>query len=244
VYRAFSVFIGKDTGPVEAVPITEDSRLREHLYPYRGEQPRPEEDEARWMDEYDKILVERAVLNAPDMDGTVLRLPMVYGPGDYQHRFLAYVKRMDDGRPTILLGEQQAAWRSCWGYVEDVARAIAAAVTDSRAAGQTYNVAGRATPSMAAWVNRIAEYIGWEGQVHTLPEDRLPAHLKAPFRWDQDLIMSADRLNHDLDFAESVSFEDGLARTIAWERLAESAVAEAGLDYAAEDEVVEASEVQ
>jgi nucleoside-diphosphate-sugar epimerase len=43
------------------------------------------------------------------LPGTVLRLPTVYGPGDYQHRLFEYLKRMDDGRPAILLGEGVAS---------------------------------------------------------------------------------------------------------------------------------------
>jgi nucleoside-diphosphate-sugar epimerase len=35
--------------------------------------------------------------------GTVLRLPMVCGPGDMFHRLHPYLKRMDDGRPGILI---------------------------------------------------------------------------------------------------------------------------------------------
>src|SRR6266704_805124 len=140
VYRAFGRVNGKEAGPVDAVPITEDSPLRENLYPYRSEIPRRQDDPRRWEDDYDKILVERVVMSNPDLPGTVLRLPMVYGPGDYQHRLFRYLKRMDDKRPVILLDEAEAQWRWTHGYVENVADAIALAVTDERAAGRIYNV--------------------------------------------------------------------------------------------------------
>ena len=65
------------------------------------------------------------------LPGTVLRLPTVYGPGDYQHRLFEYLKRMDDGRPAIPLGEGVASWRWTHGYVEDVALAVVLAVTTS-----------------------------------------------------------------------------------------------------------------
>src|SRR5260221_1923384 len=61
VYRAFGRVNGKESGPVDAVPITEDSPLRENLYPYRNEIPRRQDDPRRWEDDYDKILVERIV---------------------------------------------------------------------------------------------------------------------------------------------------------------------------------------
>ena len=86
-------------------------------------------------------------MGAPDLLGTVLRLPAVYGPGDYQHRLFAYVKRMDDWRPAVLLGEGMASWRWTHGYVEDMASAIALAVTDERAAERVYNVGEQDPPS-------------------------------------------------------------------------------------------------
>ena len=62
-----------------------------------------------WLDEeYDKIPVEREILGDPDLPGTVLRLPMVYGPGDPLHRFFPTLKRMDDRRPAILFEEKLA----------------------------------------------------------------------------------------------------------------------------------------
>ena len=60
---------------------------------------------------------------------------MVHGPRDYQHRLFPYLKRMDDGRPAIVLDEDRARMRVTRGYVEDVAAAIALAATDPRASG-------------------------------------------------------------------------------------------------------------
>src|SRR5256885_1916637 len=71
-----------------------------------------------WVDaEYDKVAVERAVRGDAELPATVLRLPMIYGPGDRLHRFFPLIKRMDDGRPAILLAERVAAWRGPRGYV-------------------------------------------------------------------------------------------------------------------------------
>src|SRR5260370_39188668 len=50
VYQAFGRVNGKESGPVDAVPITEDSPLRENLYPRRGETPRRQDDPRRWED--------------------------------------------------------------------------------------------------------------------------------------------------------------------------------------------------
>jgi nucleoside-diphosphate-sugar epimerase len=82
VYRAYGRLQGSEPGPLEPVPLTEKATLRERLYPYRGKTSREADDPQRWLDDYDKILVERVVLWDPELPGTILRLPMVYGPRD------------------------------------------------------------------------------------------------------------------------------------------------------------------
>ncbi|HLH62759.1 MAG TPA: NAD-dependent epimerase/dehydratase family protein [Ktedonobacteraceae bacterium] len=156
VYRAFGRVNNKESGPAEPGPITEDSPFREHLYPYRGTTARNEEQK-QWMNDYDKILVERVVMGNPELPGTILRLPAVYGPGDYQHRMFSWLKRMDDRRPAILLDEKEAQWRWSHGYVENVAAAITLAVTDERARGRIYNVGEPITMTMADRIRKIGE---------------------------------------------------------------------------------------
>jgi len=218
VYRAFGRVNGKETGPVESIPITEESALRHNLYPYRGETLRNQDDPKRWQDDYDKILVERVVMSDANLPGTILRLPMVYGPGDYQHRLFSYLKRMDDKRPIILLDEAEAQWRWTHGYVENVADAISLAVTDRRSAGQIYNVGEPFTFSMAEWVALIGKIAGWQGTVVSVPHGRLPE----PLRWDinaeQDIVVDTSRIRRELGYKERVDVEESLRRTVVWER--------------------------
>jgi nucleoside-diphosphate-sugar epimerase len=218
VYRAFGRVNGKETGPVESMPITEESDLRQHLYPYRGETPRNQDDSKKWQDDYDKILVERVVMGDANLPGTILRLPAVYGPGDYQHRLYRYLKRMDDKRPAILVDEAEAQWRWTHGYVENVAGAIALAVTDERSAGQIYNVGEPFTFTMAEWIDLIGRVAGWQGRVVTVPHGLLPE----PLRWDinaeQDIVVDSSRIRRELGYKERVDVEEALQKTIAWER--------------------------
>src|SRR5262249_11570261 len=81
------------------VPLTEESALRTTLQTYPTDSVRMLQQIFGWLDdEYDKIPVEREILGDRELPGTVLRLPMVYGPGDRLRRFLPIVKRVDDGR--------------------------------------------------------------------------------------------------------------------------------------------------
>jgi nucleoside-diphosphate-sugar epimerase len=217
VYRAFGRVNGKEAGPVENMPITEESALRENLYPYRGETPRDQDDPKRWQDDYDKILVERVVMGDANLPGTILRLPMVYGPGDYQHRLFSYLKRMDDHRPAILLDEAEAQWRWTHGYVENVAAAIALAVHDERAAGRIYNVGEPFTFTMAEWVDKIGKAAGWQGRVVFVPRGRLPEPLRGGINAEQDIVVDTSRIRRELGYKERIDLEEALRRTVAWE---------------------------
>ena len=236
VYRAFGVLINTEPGPIEPVPLTEESPVRPHLYPYRSEPRRAAGDPQRWRDDYDKILVERVVLGQPRLPGTVLRLPMVYGPGDYQHRLHAYVRRMDDARPAIPLDRRVAGWRTARGYVANVAAAIALATTDGRAAGRIYNVGEAEALREADWVRAIGLAAGWHGEVVTVDAPDLRGGSIGNANTGQDLVADTSRIRQELGYVEPVARDAAIARTVAWERAnPPAAVDPAAFDYAAED---------
>jgi nucleoside-diphosphate-sugar epimerase len=227
VYRAYGLFTGLEHGPLEPTPLTEDAALREALYVHRAATSGPDDP----MYDYEKILVERAVLDDAGPPATVLRLPMVYGPGDYQHRLSPYLRRMAEGRRVIVLDEGLAHWRCLRGYVEDVAAAIVLAITDPRAAGRVHNVAEPTAWTEAEWVARIAEAAGWDGRIVAAPRGRLPM----PYNTNQDLVTDSSRIRTELGYTEVVEPEEALRRTVAWER---AHLPDQPLDHAAEDAVI------
>jgi nucleoside-diphosphate-sugar epimerase len=110
VYRAIAVSQGAESGPLQEVPLTEESELRRSLHPYPPESIQLMRKIFPWVTEdYDKIPAERTVMNDRELPGTVLRLPMVYGPGDRLHRFCPVVKRIADGRDHTIFAEALAA---------------------------------------------------------------------------------------------------------------------------------------
>jgi nucleoside-diphosphate-sugar epimerase len=240
VYRAWGVFYGFDSGGLQELPLTEESELRtsRNIYP-------PEVlNRLRaaiypWVDEeYDKIPVEQAILSEPKLPGTVLRLPMIYGPGDPVQRFHPILKRMDDGRKQIIFADDDAAMRTPRGYVENVAAAITLAATSSQAAGRTYNVCEQEFFSELDWAKKIAAATGWSGKFVVLPHDRTPKHLLWPGNTRQHIVASSERIRKELGYQELVPREEAIHRTIAWDRANPPAQPAAVFDYAAEDEAL------
>jgi nucleoside-diphosphate-sugar epimerase len=239
VYRIYGRVNRTEPGPPDPLPVTEDSPLRDKLYPYRGlDLPFPESEKQR-MHDYDKIPIERLVMNDLAIQGTVLRLPAVYGPNDGQHRLFEFLKRMDDRRPAILLDENFAQWHWTRGYVENVAAAIALALTNEHAAGHIYNVGEAHTLSMIEWVRAIAKIADWHGNIITLPADRVPPHLVHDIDVNQELLVDTTRMREELGYHEPVALDEAFRRAIVWERAnPPEKVDVKQFDYVAEDVVL------
>lgn len=238
VYRAVGVSHGTEDGPLQDVPLTEESELRRVLHPYPPENLRMLRKIFSWVtDDYDKIPAERIVMDDAALPGTVLRLPMVYGPGDPLHRFYPVVKRIADGRRQIIFPETLAGWRSPRGYVENMAAAIALAAADDRAARRIYNVCEEPSFSELEWARKIAAEMKREGDFVVLPVERTPPHLLRPGNVAQHWAASSSRIRRELAYEEPVAIEEGIRRTVRWERenppAAEFNLAQ--FDYAAED---------
>jgi nucleoside-diphosphate-sugar epimerase len=237
VYRAVGILHGTESGPLQEVPLTEESELRQNLRPYSPESMQVMRKVFTWAtDDYDKIPAEQAVMNDHELPATVLRLPMVYGPGDPLHRFYPVVKRITDGRRHIIIPETLAAWRSPRGYVENVAAAIALAATDDRAARRIYNVCEEPSFSELDWARKIASEMDWDGEFVILPVERTPRHLLKPGNAAQHWSASSARIRRELGYEEPVVIEEAIRRTIRWQQENPPAVTFlAQFDYEAED---------
>ena len=244
VYRAWGIVHQTEPGALEPLPLTEDSPLRKNRQLYTPETLKALQTVFSWLgDGYDKIAVEDAVLNSPDVAGTVLRLPMVYGPGDPLHRIFPLLKRFADGRSSVLIADDLAAWRGPRGYVENVAHAIAIAVTSDRAVGRVYNVCEEPSLSELEWQTRIAAQARWPGKIVVLPRERTPEHLLQRGNAAQHVVVSSARIRAELRFEEAVDRDEALRRTIAWEQ--NNPPLELNpqqFDYVAEDEAAAAAE--
>lgn len=240
VYLANDVLSRKLTGPVQPTPLKESAELRTELYLFRG-LPMPPAPWIDW-DEYEKIDVEQTALHDSSLPATILRLPMVYGPGDYdgtKRRFFVYLKRIDDGRRIILLNETFARWRGPWGYTENVAEAIALAVANGQAAGQIYNVCEPDRPTIREWLEDLADVTGWSGQIVTTQQACPPPDLSQKFNLDQHLDMDSTKIRIELGYREIITRGEALALTVRWDRDHPPLQLDpTQFDYAAEDAIL------
>jgi nucleoside-diphosphate-sugar epimerase len=219
VYRACGVLHGSEPGPLAALPLDEDSPLRTKLETYPPAQIEQLQPVFGWLDsEYDKISVERAILGDSEVDGRVIRLPMVYGPGDRLHRFGQILKQMDQHVLQVPFHEAVARWRGTRGYVENVAAAIVVVTEADTVPSRVYNVGDEDTLSELGWAGLIAEAAGWHGDLVVLPSDRAPAELKMPGNLAQHWVADTSRIRRELGYREPIARDESLRRTVASER--------------------------
>jgi len=216
VYGNYGGLIGKEKEPPITRALREDDPLREVRYPYRGNAPEGADDMRAFLDQYDKIVVEALARSELDLETTVLRLPMVFGPGDGQHRFAWMVKAARAGG-RAQIDERIASWRATHGYVTDMAEGIALAATDPRAHGKTYNLGRADTPTMAQWLGRVAKVLGVSLKIDVAPSGGLLADMAEGIHTKYPLVLDTGRIRSELEYREIVPEDEALRRTIEWE---------------------------
>ncbi|WP_299327771.1 NAD-dependent epimerase/dehydratase family protein [Parasphingopyxis sp.] len=218
VYRNYGLLLRRETGEPVREPMTEDAPLRQSRFPYRGDTARAADDPERWRDDYDKIPTEAAVRRFSG-EWTILRLPMVYGPGDRQHRFRWVIAPMLAGVETLTVPTAWADWITSYGYIDNVAAAIASAAVHRDATNTIFNIGDYPAESHRHWVTRFAQAIGWTGALEIGPAPESPlAQVIAALNLDVPLTISSGRLSERLRFAPPVPLDEAIARTIAAER--------------------------
>lgn len=197
VYRSFQLFTGDDSGSVENGPLRENSLLRSV--------PVPDDD---------KISVENVLLCDSRVETTILRLPMVHGPGDPQHRFHDLARRFSDRRPVILMEKNHSQVRMPRAHVKNVGHAIALAVSGRSSPHRVFNVADLNPPTERELWQAAGGIWGWQGEIKVVDAAKAPLFLQNPFRTEHPIAVDSSRIRETLGFAEVIGTEEGLRETL------------------------------
>ncbi|NHN60900.1 MULTISPECIES: NAD-dependent epimerase/dehydratase family protein [Halorussus] len=197
--------------PLDANPATEEARRDPPVSEYGA----------------NKAAAEDAFREA-DADGafaaTIIRPWSTYGEGGAVLHTLGtgtyYVDRIRKGEPILVHGDGTSLWGPC--HRDDVARALVAAVGSEAAYGEAYHVTSEEVITWNQYHRRVASaldapdpdlvHVPTDLLVRALPDrtDMLEDH----FRYST--VFDNRKARRDLDFAYTVGFEEGVARTVAW----------------------------
>jgi nucleoside-diphosphate-sugar epimerase len=126
------------------MPIDEGTPVRTERYPYRGV--------IDGMDDYEKLDCEPLYL---ERGGSVLRLPFVVGPHDYQRREEPVLKRVRAGERELRMGVGNLVASRL--FVRDVGTAVVAALGVER---EVFVLAEHPTSTVRQWYEAIIEAAG------------------------------------------------------------------------------------
>ncbi|MDC9823525.1 NAD-dependent epimerase/dehydratase family protein [Devosia sp. ZB163] len=218
VYSNYGGLLKKEAPPVRPDPATEDSPLRALRYPYRGNPRRPQGVEDDLFENYDKIPIEEYALAHGAPEATVMRLPMIFGPDDKQHRFGWAIKGAKKGEP-FRLDRRGAGWLNSYAYIDDVAEALTLAALSPEAAGRVYNVAQPFVRTQADWARTILTLMGLDSEIVLVdPADNgVLADRADSSDLAYPLTLDSQRIRAELGYSEIVPEEQALRRTIEWE---------------------------
>ncbi|HWR04974.1 MAG TPA: dTDP-glucose 4,6-dehydratase [Humidesulfovibrio sp.] len=151
-------------------------------------------------------MLARAYHETYGQDVVVTRCSNNYGPFQFPEKLipLMYTKAIK-GEPLPVYGDGQNV--RDWIFVDDHCRGVELALLKGRA-GAVYNFGGAAEMPNLDVVRTILRLTGQNDTLIRFVTDR-PGH-------DRRYAMNFDLAARELGFAPSVSFAEGMARTIAW----------------------------
>jgi nucleoside-diphosphate-sugar epimerase len=194
VYRAYEA-LHRDL-QTDPLPLTELSPLRmtRHI------------DGRKW----ENLDVEQAYLGAR---ATILRLGVVFGEHDYQHRFEPVLRRVRAGRSQLPIGGGGFLWSRV--YAGEVARAVLAALESGRGAGQCLNIVEDQTAPMRLFYEQVIAAAGADLDLVRVPDEALPPDLEITGTPSQHLLVSPAKARDVLGW-HATADPEVLRRAVAW----------------------------
>lgn len=188
-----------------------------------GAQPFGEADAPSPEDAYGitKLEAERVLARISRQSGmavTVLRPPLVYGPG-VKGNFLSLMRAVRKGVP-LPLGSLDN--RRSLVYVGNLASAIVRCVESERAAGQMFLVSDGEDLSTPELIRRVATALGVRPRLLPCPPallllaGRLSGRRAQVARLTDSLQVDSGKIRRELDWAPPVSVDLGLTETAHW----------------------------
>jgi dTDP-glucose 4,6-dehydratase len=159
-----------------------------------------------------KWVNELQVRNSMATKGTetvIVRLFNTYGPGEPYSEYRSVICRfifsaLHDLSYTVFLNHHRTST-----YIEDTARTLAN-ISERFHAGAVYNISGESYHDIKSISDLILRQLG--------KTDKLVTYVDAEHHNTRDKKGTFERARADLDHRETVKLEDGIARTIAWQK--------------------------
>jgi nucleoside-diphosphate-sugar epimerase len=182
---------------------------------------------------------------------THFRYPFLYGPYQIAPREWCIVRRILDGRRSIIVPEDGLSLNHS-AFVENAAHAILLSVDRPEvAAGQIYNCGDERLLTLRQVIEVIAQTLGHQLEIVSMPREfAVPARPLMAQPWSTHRVLDLTKIRTQLGYADVVAPERGLAITAEWlkdhrpeQNGSDEKILQDPFDYRAEDELIDAWKV-
>lgn len=212
-YEAFyQLNQGRD---VAELPLAEDAQLCTQRHYWAGHPG------MKTYPEYDKNLVTAAVLTAHNdgrLAASVLRLPMVFGPEDFQfrHRHGKFIRRLYDQQSVMMMGAVEQASLFTFGFIDNIAAAIVRAAELPLVDGKVFNIGEAKSRSLRRWAELYAEAAGRAFEFAILPDALTELDATAVNNPPRLLLFDTQAFWRETGFVDPVPLPAQISQTLAW----------------------------
>jgi nucleoside-diphosphate-sugar epimerase len=177
---------------------------------------------------------------------THFRYPFLYGPYQIAPREWCVVRRILDGRRSIIVPDDGLTLNHS-AYVENAAHAILLAIDRPEAsAGQIYNCGDERLLTLRQTIEIIARSLSYDLEIVSMPWDlAVSARPMIAQPWTTHRVLDLTKIRTQLGYADVVAPERGLAITARWLRDhplppngPDEKIMQDPFDYRAEDELI------
>jgi nucleoside-diphosphate-sugar epimerase len=174
------------------------------------------------------------------------RYPFLYGPYQIAPREWCVVRRILDGRKSIIVPDDGLTLNHS-AYVENAAHAILLAIDRPAAsAGQIYNCGDQRLFTLRQMIETIAKALSYDLEIVSMPWDlAVPARPMIAQPWTTHRVLDMTKIRTQLGYSDVVAPERGLAITAKWLRDhplppngPDEKIMQDPFDYQAEDELI------
>jgi nucleoside-diphosphate-sugar epimerase len=174
------------------------------------------------------------------------RYPFLYGPYQIAPREWCVVRRILDGRRSIIVPDDGLTLNHS-AYVENAAHAILLAIDRPEAsAGQIYNCGDERLLTLRQTIETIAKTLDYDLEIISMPWDlAVPARPMIAQPWTTHRVLDLTKIRTQLGYSDVVAPERGLAITAMWLRDhplppngPDEKIMQDPFDYRAEDELI------
>jgi nucleoside-diphosphate-sugar epimerase len=172
-------------------------------------------------EDYDKNLMTNVFQEAFTkgwIQSTILRLPMVYGPNDYQfeNRHGSIIRRILDKRREYVISSLEQGQIATHGYIVNIGAAVVHACGNPTVIGNIYNVGETKVRTRRRWAELYAKASGWEFEFEVVPPEILTNNPSYRNRPAQVLIYDCSLFQNHTHFENPFSLEEGILKTFEY----------------------------